>query len=168
MSSQKPPARDDAYAVFSQRAGLRLDLASWQRHAGQFFATTLGLVSETRMDAGFPWLQAMTVRIAPVQEGPPARFASGARLCCSRPTVDDDLRAALDAESRTGRAGLSDLAKRCPTVWLVESRPTADDEIDALALRIAAIVAGVELGPILSPHAAALFGPKTARARLGG
>jgi hypothetical protein len=37
---------------------------------------------------------------------------------------------------------------------------------DPVALRLAAIVAGVALGPILSPGGKRLFGPKTARQAL--
>jgi hypothetical protein len=43
----------------------------------------------------------------------------------------------------------------------------AETPDDAVALRLAAIVAGVVLGPVLSPGGAALFGPKTARRTLG-
>jgi hypothetical protein len=59
-------------------------------------------------------------------------------------------------------AGLADLAARCPQVWLVER----EEPEDLVALRLAAILAGVALGPILSPGAGELFGPKTARERL--
>jgi hypothetical protein len=48
-------------------------------------------------------------------------------------------------------------------VWLVE----CEGPDDRAALRLAAILAGVLLGPILAPRGAALFGPKTARGELG-
>jgi hypothetical protein len=139
------PARDACFAVFSQRPDVRIDVAEWARHAERFFATKLSL------DAGSPTAKVLLV----------TGDVSGGRVCWGRPRTEDDLRAARSAD---GGAGLADLAARCPHVWLVET--DADRDADALALRLAAILAGVMLGPILSP-AGDLFGPKTARQRLG-
>jgi hypothetical protein len=75
--------------------------------------------------------------------------------------MDDDLEGARRAAA-VG-AGLVELAQRCPQVWLVES--SEDD--DPLALRLAAILAGVLLGPIVTRGGRALLGPKSARERLG-
>jgi hypothetical protein len=47
-------------------------------------------------------------------------------------------------------------------VWLI----SVEDETDPAALRIAAIVASVVLGPILSPQGTELFGVRTARLKL--
>jgi hypothetical protein len=73
-----------------------------------------------------------------------------------------DLDLADQAEARAGGGGLALLARRCPTVW----RLARDGVQDAAALRIAAILASVLLGPVLDPTVPALFGVKTARERL--
>lgn len=73
----------------------------------------------------------------------------------------DDLALADEAEARKG-GGLGRLAHRCPTVWLVERRT----EEDPAALRLAAILASVLLGPILDARVPELVGVKTARERL--
>jgi hypothetical protein len=53
------------------------------------------------------------------------------------------------------------LAKRCPRVLLIESEGT-DDRV---ALLLAALIASVELGPIVTPKAE-IFGVRTARMKL--
>ena len=153
------PSGDAAFTVFSQRPDARIDVAEWGRHAERFFATRLGLTVEKRYDRRIPVRDVARVVLAPVRDvaGAPA----GARLCWGRPRTEEDLRAARDAEG--AGAGLADLTRRCPQVWLVET-PTDDDPV---SLRLAAILAGILLGPILSPGGRALFGPKTARERLG-
>jgi hypothetical protein len=85
-----------------------------------------------------------------------------ARVCYARPRTDDDLSAAEGVDARAGYSGLGLLARRCPMVWLVVTL----EEVDRIALRIAAIVASVVLGPILSPDGTELFGVRTARLKL--
>jgi hypothetical protein len=150
------PSREEAFTVFAQRSDARIELTTWKRQAAQFFATDLGLTIDKAYDASFPLVDAARVVIV-AKDG-----ESGTRLCYGRPRAPEDLAAADDAERRVGYAGLADLAKRCATVWLV--RAEADD--DRVALRIAAILASVLLGPILAPRGEALFGVKTARVRL--
>jgi hypothetical protein len=147
------PARTDAFTVFAQRADARIAIDEWRRHAEQFLATRIGLTVDKRYDEAAPRRDAARVVIAP-SKGP-----SATRAIWGRPRVDDDVHAAEDAD---GGAGLAMLAKRCAYVWLVESEG-ADDRA---ALRLAAIMAGVLLGPILAPGGTALFGPKTARVQL--
>jgi hypothetical protein len=91
-----------------------------------------------------------------------ATLPETSRLCFGRPRERDDLRAAEEADVRAGSAGLGRLAQRCMTVWLVAT----EGEADAAALRIAAILASVVLGPILSPDGQDLFGVRTARTKL--
>ncbi len=152
----EPPSRDKAFTVFAQRDDARIELDAWKRHADQFFRTRLGLTSDKSYAPGVPRTDAAQVMVAP--EG----GREGLRLCFARPRGDDDLRAAEDADAHAGAAGLGLLARRCRTVWLVE----AEGEDDAVALRIAAILASVVLGPILSPGASEIFGVKTARETL--
>jgi hypothetical protein len=65
------------------------------------------------------------------------------------------------AEAAQG-GGLGLLARRCPVVWIVERAA----ERDSAALLLAAILAGILLGPILDARVPELLGVKTARARL--
>jgi hypothetical protein len=152
------PLRDDAFTIFAQRTDARLEASTWAQKASQFFATNLGLTVDKTYDADFPRIDAARVVIAPRGSGE----AGGTRLCYARPRTDDDLRAAREAEGRVGFAGLADLAGRCAYVWLVE----AEEADDRVALRIAAIVASVVLGPILTPRGESLLGVKSARLRL--
>jgi hypothetical protein len=130
------------YLVFSQRAEARLDEPELRGHAARFFATRLG------------------VSAAGVVVG--ADDGSGERAVSGRARTDEDLARADAAEAQTKTAGLAQLARRCPTVWLVAT----DGDDDRVALRVAAILAGVFLGPIVAPDGGAIFGPKTAREKL--
>ena len=150
------PARDVCFAVFSQRRDARIDVAEWGRHAERFLATRVGLTEDKRYEADAPLHDVARVVLVPAGETGQACT----RTCWGRPRTEDDLRAAESAPD--AGAGLADLARRCPQIWLVEV--TRED--DLLSLRLAAILAGVLLGPILTPHGRALFGPKTARQRL--
>jgi hypothetical protein len=154
-----PPARDASFTVFSQRPDARVDVGEWARHAERFFATR---VTEEGAPDHEPGASVARVRLAPLREKPGAPAASGARVCWGRARDEGDLAGARSADA--AGAGLAELAGRCPHVWLVETDERADD--DVVALRLAAVLAGVMLGPILSPRGA-LFGPKTARVRLG-
>jgi len=159
------PMRDACFTVFSQRPDSRIDVAEWTQHAERFFGTRLALtdVREYHDLDSSERHAAATVLLTPVREEPGEPGASGARICRGRPRWDDDLRAVRGAEA--AGAGLAELAERCPQVWLVGTHSRAGEE-DALALRLAAILAGILLGPVLSPRGAALFGPKTAREKL--
>ena len=126
-----------------------MDIDAWNAHATRFFATRIGLASVAVGDAA-------SFVVAPDGQLPGVRAAS------ARPTTPDDLALADSAEARAGGGGLALLARRCGIVW----RIGREDEPDALALRLAAIVASVLLGPIVDPAAGELFGVKTARAKL--
>jgi hypothetical protein len=159
------PPRDACFVVFSQRADASVDVAAWAQHAARFLATRLERRdTEATAMARAPaareaWVQ---LELAATKARGDAPLESGLRVCWSRPRAEDDL---VAARSAPGGAGLAGLAERCPQVWLVETDDRAGD--DAVALRLAAILAGVLLGPILAPGALAVFGPKTARERLG-
>jgi hypothetical protein len=83
------------------------------------------------------------------------------RSAFARPATEDDWAAADAAETRAGTFGLARLARRCGMVWII----AAEGADDALALRLAAILASILLGPIL-PLDGEIFGVKTARERL--
>jgi hypothetical protein len=84
------------------------------------------------------------------------------RTVLLRPRTDDDL--AL-AESAEAGGGLVLLAKRCSVVVLVLARLEGSPD-DQGALLLAALIASVALGPILSPDRRHLFGARTARGKL--
>ncbi len=154
-----PPRREDALVVFAQRADARVDIHAWNAHAMRFFATRIGLTSDAHYPEGepAPRIDESVFVVAP-DGGTP-----GVRRAFARPCEADDYALAEAADARAGGTGLALLARRCEMVWLVvrEAQP------DPLALRLAAILAGVLLGPILDCPANELFGVKTARAKLG-
>ena len=131
----------DAWRVFSQGDG-RPRPAEWRRNAARFF----------ELDFTVDESSAVAVRVT---------VEGVSRVVVSRPRDEADLRDALAAENAQGGGGLYDLAeRRCPTVWLVE-REGPDDRA---ALRLAATLASVGLGPILADGE--LFGVRTAREKL--
>jgi hypothetical protein len=152
--------REAAFVVFAQRADARVDIAGWSGQAERFFATRLGL-AEAKLyppERDVPRRDEARFVIAPEGQAPGIRSAS------ARPRGDDDLALAVDADERagTGGTGLALVARRCQTVWLV----CRETDPDPLALRLAAILASVLLGPILDVRVPELFGVKTARAKL--
>ena len=86
------------------------------------------------------------------------------RWAHARPRSDEDLALADQAEARAGGGGLAGLARRCAAVWMI----AREGDEDALALRLAAILASVYLGPILDARGPEIFGVKTAREKLEG
>ena len=148
--------RETALLVFSQRGDARVDVDAWGAHAERFFATRLGLAEERRYEPGAPFPTTDDARFVIA----PAGGTPGIRAVHARPRRDDDL-ALADALDARG-TGLALLARRCPTVWLVHRESGAD----ALALRLAAILASTLLGPILDARRAEIYGVKTARAKL--
>lgn len=144
--------------VFAQRSDARFDLHLISGQARRFFATELGLTADTSYGDVPPVVDQVHVVVA----GPAGN--SGVRHCAARPVTAEDREKAAFAEMRVTYTGLSGLANRCGYVWLVAT----DGPDDRAALLVAAILASVFLGPILSPDARELFGVKTARLKLEG
>jgi hypothetical protein len=153
--SLEAPPRSECFAVFSQKAA-RIEQGEWARYAAQYFETRLTLESEARTLGDASLVRA---RVAVARS--PGLDAPRARTCWGRAAERGDYDAARFAR---GGPGLAELAARCAGIWLVQAETPAPD--DATALLVAAILAGVHLGPILSPEGE-LLGPKTARERLG-
>jgi hypothetical protein len=153
-------AREAAFLVFAQRTDARIDIGGWNAQAERFFSTRLGLTEDRHYPAGQPAPLADQARfvIAPQGESP------GIRSAHARPREPEDLTLAASADERAGigGTGLALVARRCQTVWLV----SRELDRDPLALRLAAILASVLLGPILDVRVPELFGVKTARAKL--
>lgn len=162
--------------VFAQSADTSIDIDAWNAHALRFFSTRLGLAeanaahdlparaellfSHSRSGRSETGSATTTLRarfvIAP--RDAPAGIRAASRRACEAV----DLAEAESAEVASGTSGLALLARRCGALWLIE-REGPDD---ALALRFAAILASLVLGPILDPDVKALFGVKTARAKM--
>ena len=152
------PTLHAGYLVFGQSTDVRTDIVSWNAHATRFFGTRIGLTSDERRgdDPSLLSSDPIVFVVAPHDEAP------GLRSTFARPRDPEDLSLAEAADARAGGTGLALVARRCGVVWLVvrEALP------DRLALRLAAILASVLLGPILDASAGELFGVKTARAKL--
>jgi hypothetical protein len=138
------------YTVFSQRAPVH-DVDAWNAYAVRFLRVRLGLAERPGHGAGGPWLRLV---VAPDDGGGSIVSLRG------RAREARDLH---DAERADTGGGLASLARRCPSVWLVGAR----GEDPAAVLRLATVLAGVTLGPILDRTTGALFGVKTAREKLG-
>ena len=136
--------------VFAQQARPALEVATIVRQAARFF----------QLEVAFEHI-AEGVAL-PAEAATRVRVGDATRLCIGRPKDAADQAAAQEAEAQRGFTGLSQLAFRCETVWLVEAQGPSDVN----ALRIAAVLASVLLGPILAPDGAELFGVKTARGKL--
>jgi hypothetical protein len=132
----------DGYRVFAQDVEPLVPTEAWKRAAERFFATKLEI---TKAGAN----------------GASITIDGSVRRVTGRAREEADLRDALAADTRAGFTGLYDLAeRRCKTVWVVER----EGDVDNAALRLAAIIASVALGPILDGDA--LFGVRTAREKL--
>jgi hypothetical protein len=143
----------EVYLVFSQRDDTRPDGATWDTQARRFFGASLTVragVSEAVRDGG--------ARIAVTPEGAP----QAERNVRARTATEADYALARDAEVRMSGGGLGLLARRCPIVWEVEREADSDPD----ALRVAAVLASVLLGPIVDARGPEIFGVKTARQKL--
>lgn len=140
--------------VFAQQPEPRVDVVAWNAHATRFLATRIGLSAPPADPADE---RAWTTFVVAPEGAEPGLVSARGRL-----RTGEDLALAQAADDRAGPAGLALLARRCDTVWLVARR----DDADVLALRLAVILAGVLLGPILDVTRGVLIGAKSARQRL--
>jgi hypothetical protein len=153
-----PPSPENALFVFAQRTDARIDIDTWNAHATRFFATRIGLTADKRYADGEAPSHTDTVSFVVAPDGEPP----GVRTAIARPCEPGDYAIAEAIEAKGGYTGLSLLARRCAMAWMV----VRDGREDRTALRLAAILASVLLGPILDASAEELFGVKTARAKL--
>jgi hypothetical protein len=150
--SEGKTEQERGYLVFSQQ-GLEADIDAWNAYAERFLGARLGLSEPPARTA-----EGCVLRIVVSPSAGPA----GILAAHGRARDERDLALAEAAESLAQGGGLALLARRCPTVWIVERR--ADD--DPLALRLATVLAGTLLGPILDRRSREIFGVKTARAKM--
>jgi hypothetical protein len=130
--------------VFSQRPETTLDVGACDAHAQRFFGVALEGTASEGLVVSAPG------------------GAKSLRTVRGRVATAADLALAVAAEELRGGGGLAGLARRCPTIWEVHLA----SETDVEALRIAAILASVLLGPIVDRRGPEIFGVKTAREKL--
>jgi len=143
------------YTVFAQQPDARIDVAAWKGNARRFFDAELELAGPGTRDAAPPATGGVEVVVTRRD-----------RLAATR-TVLVRQRAAADlvaADRAEAGGGLALLARRCPMVVLVALQRGV--EPDDVALFLAAVIASVVLGPILTPDHARMFGVRTARLEL--
>ncbi len=163
MTRAEPPSRESTYLVFAQRADASVEIEAWNAYAQRFFGTRIGLADDVtpKAQGGAPPRTNFARLVVTLRGG-----NTCVRSAFARPRDDEDLRLAERAEARGNSPGLSQLARRCAMVWLVGREEDRTGEADSVSLRLAAILAGVLLGPILDERSGELFGVKTARAKL--
>ncbi len=150
------PALEQTYLIYGQRGDGTIPISLWRNQADRFFGAKLGWTVEKRYEAtALPERDAASLMVF-------AGERRGTRAVITRPSTPDDHALAEALEHQQGTYGLALLARRCPRVWLVES----EGPWDPVSLLVAAVIASVELGPIVDPGREALFGVKTARAKL--
>lgn len=69
---------------------------------------------------------------------------------------------AIELATSKGGAGMESLVKRARRIWQVEIAPS-----ERAALAVATVLSSVRLAAIMPPSEGPIFGPKTARERLG-
>jgi hypothetical protein len=158
VSTLEPAGYESALLVFAQREDARIEVDAWSELASRFFETRIGLAEDKHYEPGAPAPRVDSARFVVS----PTSGAPGIRSAFARPRGPLDLAAAEAADARVGFTGLALVARRCSMVWLV----AREGEGDALALRLATILASSLLGPILDVGAGELFGVKTARAKI--
>ena len=124
-----------------------MDVAAWDAQARRFFGASL------TVDASGARGSAVT----------PAGQAPAERTVRARSATEEDRALATAAEARMSGGGLGLLAQRCPVVWEIvrEAEPDPD------ALRIAAVLASVLLGPIIDAQGRD-GGPRSSASRRRG
>jgi hypothetical protein len=153
------PARDEAFTVFAQQPDARVDEGAWRRNAEQFFGLRLGFLVPKKYGSrhSMPPEDATRVILAPGSGEGTTLLAYGC------PAEEDDWALADRIDATQGTTGLALLARRCPTVW----RVVGSSKDDPWALKLAAVLATVMLGPIVPPSQTEIFGVRTARQKLG-
>ena len=139
------------WCVFAQQAHPVLDTSAWSAQGARHFGVTLSLLGEETTNSDGCTIHTL------------ARFtlSSGDHradgIVVGTMALEADWTRAEQARARG--AGLDALARRCKTVWRIDSADPRD------ALLVSAVLASVVLGPILSPDGE-IFGVRGARERL--
>lgn len=143
--------------VFSQQPDLVAALPRLLQHARRFFAAELDVLGSSPPDRPQPLDAFVGLRLSS------ARYPGhGTFRITSRPASADDRFAAEAAEARGRAGGMSELAARCPAVWVV----THEGEVTGSAeLQLSALLASIALGPVLPEDESTLYGVRGAMER---
>jgi hypothetical protein len=143
--------------VFSQQADLVAALPKLLQHARRFFAAELEVLSASPPDRPEPGQAVVQLELASARYPGRGRFRIE-----SRAATADDRFAAEAAEARGKAGGMSLLAARCPTLWVL----TPEGEVLGTAeLQLSALLASVALGPVLPEDESTLYGVRGAMER---
>lgn len=143
--------------VFSQRPDLVAALPQLLQHARRFFSAEVEVLSAS------PPQRAELAQAVVTLHFESGRYpGSGLFRLESRPSSDADRSAAERAETRGKAGGMSLLAARCSTLWVL----TPEGEITGSAeLQLSALLASVALGPVLPADESTLYGVRGAMER---
>lgn len=144
--------------VFAQTDRAKVDLAALIRNARAHFSIDVEVQSERTLSD-----EDKTIVVLAIRSTKPKRPFRGQFEVTARPRTDADLEQAREAEVRGKAGGMSLLAERCRTVWVLRPREGADE---AALLALAALSASVALGPVLPDDGSTLFGVRGANERL--
>ena len=147
-------AEEACFRVFSQDATPKIRSAKWADFARRFCDTEIGITTDKRY--GLRVVERDAARVVIAREGLRQTRVVLARSTTARDQVDAE-RAELSAKTN----GLAGLARRCKTIFVVET----EGENDSAALLLSAILAGTELGPVVYPGARDIVGFKTGWSR---
>lgn len=145
-----PPAT--AYVVFSQGRAVNFPVEALRMQAARFFGCDLGATID-KIVSSPPDVDATQLLVR--EKG----TATETRMVFGQHATADLVANVAEAETRSRTFGMALLAARCPTLWFVEC--TKPD--DRAALILAAVLASVGLGPILTADRQQAIGVKTAR-----
>lgn len=152
---------ESSFRVFSQDSAPKIRSSMWGTFAKRFCDTRLGITTDKHY--GVRDIARDAARVVLAREGLRATL-----LVLVRHASDADVVAAEAAERAAGTYGLALLAKRCKSLFIIETHGGAtatDGGSDRAALLLSAILAGTELGPVVYPGATDLVGFKTAWSR---
>ena len=148
--------------VFAQQLDARIEIAAWNAQATRFFATRLGLAAAQAHAPATPAPRTATTSLVIAPDG----CAPGIRSLSARPRDPRDLAQADEAEARAAPEAESLATPHAPPLPHGMARDARSQSRPPHALRLAAILASLLLGPILDPSGPEIFGVKTARAYL--
>ena len=140
------------YLVFSQAPKEPGNEAPLVQKARTFFQTELAFTRRQHREEGSAYRVSVAL---------PGRAAVELELR-RRAADEEDWRAAEEAERAGQATGMATLARRCQVVWEL---PADQGDTAAELLTLCGILASAELGPVLPPDGATLYGVRGARLR---
>jgi hypothetical protein len=150
-----PPEAPPPFIVFAQADTALFPLEQTRQYAARFFSNAVVTTGEGPLFTLAPETGAVFLRLS--QAGTDGDF-----VVRPRAVTPADVDRAREAERRGRAGGMSDLAARCRSVWVLEPAPSVPPW---LVLECCALLASVGLGPVLPPEGDTLLGVRSARER---